>query len=240
MKREHLSRGGARGEERAGRGGRLPPGGGAGGRRRRRSGRRGRAPFLFRRGREQAGAGREAGKGWAGQGSGRGRCRDPLSALGPGSDACIPDVAGKGASGRGARGGAFPWPVARPLSGRCPAPGWRVHGRLRRGEGRPTLDGGGCCSSRGSGPHFQWPIRKRTGAGSARVLARVSGAHLRPLALGKPWPSRLLRARHLRPRGCTGPARPAAGPVGVALPDPRTRRFPCRAGGGRHRSAGLA
>ncbi len=72
----------------------------------------------------------------------------------------------------------------------------RLQGRLRRGPVRPTLRSGGCCSSRGSGPHFQWPIRKRKGAGSARVLARVSGAHLRPLALGKPWPSRLLRARH--------------------------------------------
>lgn len=83
-------------------------------------------------------------------------------------------------------------------------------GGLRRGCRGPTFGGGGFCSSRGSGPHFQWPISKRTGAGSARVLARVSGAHLRPLALGKTGP-----------HGCCGPATfrplwPVAGSRAVA------------------------
>jgi hypothetical protein len=32
---------------------------------------------------------------------------------------------------------------------------------------------------------FQWPISKRMGAGSGRILVLLPGAHLRPLALGK-------------------------------------------------------
>ena len=35
------------------------------------------------------------------------------------------------------------------------------------------------------GQLFQWPISKRTGAGSGRILVLLPGAHLRPLALGK-------------------------------------------------------